>query len=383
MFSPYCQNRMWGKILILSATLALLVIVLVAEQRDDLYSQPIVLSTSRPLPIQSCAGCHENETIAFSTSSHKRTLSSPQTFDRLEILRTSSARIGDHDYSWIVDESTKTLSLASDHWPQKERVDWLFGSGSHAITPVSLLTDVEGRTELLEHHASWYPGVGMSATLGVSNTNHSGLGIRSIGQVMNHEKTLECFGCHSTHLTITDGKLNEAEVVPGVQCARCHIKTHEHVHAMENNEGRTFMDDWKELTPLEAINRCGECHRRADQMMADELTPANRLLVRFAPVGLSQSACFKEQESVPGFAQDGRQFNCTTCHDPHQSPTRDAGFYVGKCLECHKSTADAAPLCTSQATTSECLSCHMPTVKVQEHLNLTDHWIRVPETVHE
>ncbi len=380
MFSPFCHNRAWGNGLLILSAMALILATLFSRKQDNSYSQPMVFSADRPLPTQSCATCHEKETIAFESSPHNRTLRTPRTLDGLERLNVSSVKIGNHESSWIVDQTNRTLLVQSDGWPQRLQVDWLFGSGSHAITPVSLLSDVEGRTELLEHHASWYPNIGIAATLGISNANPTGSGIRAIGQLLNHEKALECFGCHSTHLSVIDGQLDDAGVVPGVQCARCHTQTHEHVWAMENGQSTTFVDDWKKQTPLQSINRCGECHRRADQMTDDELTPANRLLVRFAPVGMSQSACFQRQEDVAEFATGKMQFNCTTCHDPHLSALRDAGSYVKQCLRCHGPDPGMALECKSQPITSQCLSCHMPPVKVQDHLSFTNHWIGVHDT---
>ena len=71
---------------------------------------------------------------------------------------------------------------------------------------------------------------------------------------------------------------------------------------------------------------CGECHRMPDparpSLRPEEEDP---LSVRFAPVGLMASACFRSS---------GR-LSCVTCHDPHDNAKRDDSFYTARCLSCH------------------------------------------------
>ena len=136
------------------------------------------------------------------------------------------------------------------------------------------------------------------------------------------------------------------------------------------------MEHLADLPPLESINRCGECHRRSDQFTPDELTPQNKLLVRFAPVGLSLSACFKHQSAKKTADGTTMRLVCTTCHDPHREAERDPQHYVRQCRECHGPKPHQAPPCPTEPMTSNCLPCHMPQVEVQKHLRFTDHWIR-------
>ncbi len=363
------------------AAVALLLIVLllwpVIQDQQPGLPRPSVMASVRPAPMQSCAECHAKEVGEFKNAPHNQTLRTPLEIDAGKIFGNQTVRIGDVESVWSLNALDNSVRVDSTAYPSPIRVDWLFGSGSHAITPVSLNPDADGRTGLIEHHVSWYPEAGLAATLGITDSHQTDAGINAVGLCLHHPEAMECFGCHATHLLVEHGQLIQSQIVPGVQCARCHVQTHEHVAAMQNGSQETFMDDWKQLTPLESINRCGECHRRADQMTADELTPTNKLLVRFAPVGMSQSACFQKQDAVKAVSGSVKPFNCTFCHDPHQPASRDTSFYVNRCLECHSSQPGHASPCRSQPMTSQCLSCHMPSVEVQKHLRFTDHWIRI------
>ena len=76
----------------------------------------------------------------------------------------------------------------------------------------------------------------------------------------------------------------------------------------------------------------------------------------------------------------GDKLTCTTCHDPHGSPTaaERVGFYRGKCLACHTGEKMATEHHPEQ---QDCAVCHMPTRQTTDvsHEQLTDHDIeRVP-----
>ena len=378
MFCFVCRHKEWCGFA--AAALFLMVLLLwpvIQDQQEAGLPQPVVMAAVRPVAMQACAECHAKEVGEFKNAPHNQTLRTPLEIDARQFFGNQTVRIGDVESTWSLRRPGHSLWLNSSAYPSAIQVDWLFGSGSHAITPVSLNLDADGRTGLIEHHVSWYPDAGLAATLGVTDSHQTTAGIKAVGECLRHPEAIECFGCHATHLPIRDGQLIQSEIMPGVQCARCHVQTHEHVAAMKNGTHETFMDDWKRLSPLESINRCGECHRRADQMTADELTPTNKLLIRFAPVGISQSACFQQQDAVKAVLGSTKPFNCTFCHDPHQPASRDVNFYVNRCLECHGSQPGQASLCRSQPMTSQCLSCHMPPVEVQKHLRFTDHWIRI------
>ena len=92
-------------------------------------------------------------------------------------------------------------------------------------------------------------------------------------------------------------------------------------------------------------------------------------LVRFQPIGLMQSACFRKS---PG------SLTCSTCHDPHARTSTDLPAYEAVCLSCHQGPSQTR--CKVEPATG-CVGCHMPRRDATRGMMMTDHWIRSrPET---
>jgi predicted CXXCH cytochrome family protein len=89
----------------------------------------------------------------------------------------------------------------------------------------------------------------------------------------------------------------------------------------------------------------------------------------------------------------GDKLTCTTCHDPHDSPSsaERVAFYRAKCLQCHDSGASRQAEASGSKTAAlkgfaathhpenpDCIACHMPRATAQDiaHEQVTDH--RIP-----
>lgn len=325
--------------------------------------QLLVSATSPPPTADRCAECHSEIVARFQSAPHRNTLARPTPeIGNLFSSNTAGSAVSQIRYVEQDGElraDTDDVSLA---------VDWVFGSGRHARTPVSVLTGPDGRLEVIEHRVTWYPGTGLGQTLSLAESVDHRAGPEAIGNHHGPSAAQECFSCHSTHFRHEPGRPPH-DVVTGVGCVRCHARAAEHLETID--DGPISLDRWFRLSPLESINRCGECHRRADHFTADELEPENETLVRFAPVGLSLSACFLRQTDVPGARLD-----CLTCHDPHSAASRDADVYREACLTCHSGTAPAPPDCSTASRETNCAECHMRRIPVNDQLGFTDHWIR-------
>lgn len=68
--------------------------------------------------------------------------------------------------------------------------------------------------------------------------------------------------------------------------------------------------------------------------------------------------------------------SCTSCHNPHESPSADerASYFRGKCLACHGNAFAAA----HHPDKSDCTACHMPSSLSSDisHTEVTDHRIQ-------
>jgi len=340
---------------------------------------PKVRATEQPVKMKQCCECHEKVCQQFAGAPHLRTLrkaNDPDVIDKFVGRKITLKENGrtyhfykDHDELWV----------SCDSYPNPVRIDWFFGSGLHAITPVSLFPNEAGKSELLQHIVSWYPSGKLGITLGLQELAHSKSGIQALGEVSSHANTLNCFGCHTSYLGNVPGEIQTSQMIAGVSCVRCHLNGAEHIRAAERGEKDLKLVKWNQLSPLESINRCGECHRRSDQLEPDEIHPDSELLIRFAPVGLSQSPCFLKQGDLKLPADKSSRFDCTTCHNPHQQASRDPEVYRRVCLNCHSDLKGHAPVCSKESMESQCLQCHMPPVEVHDNLSFTDHWIRIRE----
>ncbi len=320
-----------------------------------------------------CIDCHSDIVDSYRNAPHARTLhrmSEPETLARFAGKSFTRPTTGiEYHYT----ERDGRLWMSTPAYARELPIDWVFGSGSHAQTPLILMPREEGRTGAIEHVVSWYPSGKLETTFG-AEANDSMSGLDAVGRLWGPAEAANCFGCHSAEVPVDDGRLDVEKLHANLDCARCHWNTAEHVRQMDG-DGATTIERLGSLPPLEAIERCGECHRRAEDF-DNAIFHDNKSIIRFAPVGLIQSECFLKQADVK--TADGRvgRMDCATCHDPHVGSIRPDMVAVS-CGKCHTGAETAAKHCTSSMTDANCLPCHMPKVPMNDELSFTDHWIRV------
>lgn len=348
---------------------------------------PVVAADSELVDTQTCAECHPGVVDDFATAPHSRTLHRGGDSQWLSRFAGRSVEVEGRQFRFesIDDE----LWFAADDVPFAIRVDWIFGSGQHAMTPVSIESDLDGHPNLTQLHVSWFRDGSIGRTPG---SDRVGQGPPTLGLPHDAAETQRCFGCHASWLPQQAGRMKLDHAVLNLDCSRCHPGAAPHAAS----EGELPLAvDWDQLSPLESINRCGECHRRVDEFTPDELTPSHTHLVRFAPVGLALSPCFQVAND-PEQGQGFPRFDCLSCHDPHTPTRTDPGFFNARCRECHSESSKVeaserspnrpaaphpsmAPPCSVQAADSSCIDCHMPKSQIVPGLSFTDHWIRVRE----
>ncbi len=172
---------------------------------------------------------------------------------------------------------------------------------------------------------------------------------------------ITCEACHgdpSAHLA-GSGKgpiLNPAKLSPGRRdsiCLQCHLEGVSAVNRIGRSlavfvPGQKLSDD---VTHYVYASAQGANGRATSQWEA-----------------LLRSKCKRKS---------GDKLTCTTCHDPHSSPTPDerVSYFRARCLTCHGASAFVSKHHPEQP---DCASCHMPREKTQDvaHEQVTDH--RIP-----
>jgi hypothetical protein len=198
----------------------------------------------------------------------------------------------------------------------------------------------------------------------------------SLGTFNDAAETKRCFQCHTTELPERGRGVETAKLLPGVLCSKCHPNSRQHAERMQAGDATGAFDDWKTLSPLQSVERCGECHRSPIALSPDEIRPGNPRITRFASIGLSLSQCFLSQQNRQREDGPARRLDCLTCHDPHRPQPTDTQHYNRRCLECHARPEPPRFDCPKQGITSDCVSCHMPKVRMNAPVSFTQHWIR-------
>lgn len=347
-------------------TLVLVAVVAAVVWHSRPSGSPTPRGQSRDSPagadIETCDSCHSEVVAEFRSSPHFNTLhraTDPEF--RARLLDGFLAAEGDRpELKYLVHDTDLVLTSNGDEFPYP--TSFIFGSGRHGHTAVSVRLNEQGATELLEHSISWYPRDGLGLTIGRSQDVFEGW--KRFGHPLDSNLTSDCFGCHTSWLPRQEAALDLDHAILGIRCNRCHLRLEEHIAS--GGDSLPLVNLWDDLSPRDAIRRCGECHRTPDVIPPDELAPENATLVRFAPIGLELCQCFQNQGST--------RLDCTTCHDPHRRPENVNAISLQACLKCHGQTDQT--LCTAQPLTSNCLECHMPKVAITKHVSFTDHWIR-------
>jgi tetratricopeptide (TPR) repeat protein len=241
-------------------------------------------------------------------------------------------------------------------------VDFIIGSGKHAMTPVH-------RTPLgkfVEMPVSWYARHRQWAmSPGYDRPDH--LGFR-------RPITSECLFCHAAY-----PKAGETQP-RAIDCVRCHGRVDTHLR----RPGRGNILNPSRLAPARQLDVCLQCHlETASRGFPDSLRRPGREVYSFRPgEALSDyKAYFDRADGADRFeinhagyrllqsscfTKSGGRMTCTTCHDPHSSRTRNA------CLDCHGTLATTHP-----GGREDCSACHMPKRTAEDaiHVQMTDHRI--------
>lgn len=321
-----------------------------------------------------CVGCHKQESRTFGETGHARALILGTADSVVERLGGRASPEPDPDQPEL--PRSKFRERDGRIWVETDRagidpvpIDWCFGSGEFGMTFVTMLADSLDRSRLLEHHWSWFQDGDVLALTPGHELHSDSADFARYGDIAETTSTRQCFACHTTAFRYNSGRLDPTSVIAGVQCERCHGPRKQHVAAKLQSTTKIAAEPAKRRSAREQVFACGECHRRPEEIN-DEIRPDNPIIARFPSVGLLQSKCFAASES------EGR-LTCLTCHDPHRADRPTSAEYDARCTECHsRSFRPTDVLCSANPAGRSCIGCHMPKVRLHEHLEFTDHWIR-------
>jgi hypothetical protein len=314
---------------------------------------------------EACRPCHPAEYATQSKSRHDNALH-PSAETPLPSL-LAGAPIRERSgivFNYKTDPNGLLAILSNGREQIEARLQWTFGSGAQAYTPVGVRNG-----SYFEHRVSFYTSVAHPGrTLG-----HPGEASRSLdsalGLVQNPDTIYRCFNCHATG--VKPGP-DLSAMRAGVTCERCHGPGSAHIKAVQSRRPRAeilaSIIAPSLHTARESVLFCAQCHR-SPSLTASSKAPEveDPLSIRFQPVGLMASNCFLKSGTLA----------CTTCHNPHRDASRDAGFYAAKCLDCHAADTKTRSTNCGISKRENCIPCHMQRRSPAEFLTFTDHRIRV------
>ena len=320
---------------------------------------------------RSCRECHPGESAAHSRSGHSQTLRLAAKTDvahQLDNLSTDDPELPGVTWHYALREGQFTVERRQANEVEKLVIEYAFGSGHHATTFVTLTDRSPSRPAILEHRLTAFAHLARPGLTPGQSLNGHASGNTPSGRLMSTANTLDCFRCHSTRTSShgTD-QLDESSMIVGVSCERCHGPGGEHVAAARSAPaGQTLAMPMGpgRFSRAEEMDFCGSCHRLPEMITPGAIRTDNPVLVRHQPVGLMQSACFKQSRGA---------LTCLTCHDPHARATSDRASYERFCLSCHQQPAQTR---CAISPLSGCIDCHMPRRDVARGMMLSDHWIR-------
>ncbi len=326
--------------------------------------EPAIAQVRQSGPESACAGCHAARSATQPKTPMGRALELPGDDPTLKEHPKLTFHRGAYTYSvethgdksiYSVTDGIRTISLP---------IHWNFGHGAQTWF-------LERDGDYFESMVSYYPSLsGLDITTGDQSLTPSTLD-EAVGRKLQKHEPKDCFGCHATN-AVQNEKLDLGSLQPGVTCEHCHKGSSAHLVDASQGEYGTAPPDLRKLSSEDVSNFCGQCHRTWDIVIRSHWR--GEINVRFQPYRLANSKCFDGTDP---------RISCIACHDPHQDVVRQDSSYDGKCLACHASSTHSATTSATEAKVcpvakSDCVSCHMPKVKLPNGLmTFTDHEIRV------
>ncbi len=324
-----------------------------------------------------CARCHReiyNRYLATPMANASgRAVDHLLTADFVHIPSGTRYKIyADANAAWLSSSNTTNAQAIS-----KQRLDYFLGSGHLGVT---YLYTQQGY--LLESPVAWYAATGgydMKPGYEKAEAMPAAIPVES-----------GCLRCHMSGVAHTEsGTRSRYAGLPfaqtGITCESCHGDASAHVRS----GGKASVLNPAKLGADRRDSICMNCHLEGDVAVerpnrsAVDYRPGERLsdflsfFVQASADPLDRGVSEVEQFAASRCKRvSGESMSCTTCHDPHRSPSsaERVAFYRAKCLTCHSSPQIANK---HHPETPDCAGCHMQrtTARNIPHVAWTDHRI--------
>jgi tetratricopeptide repeat protein/cytochrome c554/c'-like protein len=332
-------------------------------------------------PDQSCAHCHQKIFDSYQKTPMAR--ASGAAIDGLLPGEFTHAASGVR-YQLFLRDGRAWLSYDRPNAPPEralkgeQELSYFIGSGQR------------GRTYLFQKHGYWFESpVNWYSKQRVWDMNPKSLDAQEMPFTLKVDGG--CLHCHSTGVQPSLGAVNHFGAQPflygGITCRSCHGDPAAHL----KSGGAAPILNPAKLSPTKRDSVCLQCHLEGETAVnapgrslaafvpgqdlleyvthfvhSGELGPEGRATSQWE--ALLQSECKKKS---------GDRLTCTTCHDPHNSPSAEerVSYFRSRCLTCHGASAFVNKHHPEQP---DCSGCHMPREKTGDvaHEQVTDHRIQ-------
>jgi formate-dependent nitrite reductase cytochrome c552 subunit len=325
--------------------------------------------------VTGCSTCHRSEASTQPATLMAQAMQVAGANPTLQAHPRLTFRRGGYTYTVNTTGAQTIYSVTDGVHTLSVPLQWGFGAGAQ-----TWLFSMNGK--FYESMVSYFPKVnGLAMTLGDDVFAPHSL-LEALGRELGPQDVKSCFGCHTTGVMV-DGKLELTAFKPGVTCEHCHTGAPTHMADALQAKFSSIPAKLGAMSSENLSNFCGQCHRSWSTVVTHLWF--GEVNVRFAPYRLANSKCFNGTDA---------RISCVACHNPHVNVETVPAAYDTKCLACHTAhplavgqtpiqSSPEAPRATRVCPvgTSNCVSCHMPKVKLADgNLTFTDHFIRVVKT---
>jgi predicted CXXCH cytochrome family protein len=292
-------------------------------------------------------------------------------------------------YNVFLRDGKAWMSYDREHGPETSNEQFTLRGEKQLIYFIG--SGHRGRTYLYQENGQWFEAPinyyskrqlwDMAPNYGVTKTMPAALPVDS-----------NCLHCHATTIrTALPEARNKYNGPPfqqaGIGCTACHGDSTKHLA----EQGHGPIVNPATLAPARRDSICLQCHLEGDVAIYRAGTSlaqfrAGADLADYAVYFVKASAtsgggrASSQYEALMRSAckvSSGDKLTCTTCHDPHSSPSAEerTSYFRDKCLMCHTGSQMATGHHPEQ---KDCAACHMPTREPTDisHEQATDHNIQ-------